>query len=86
MIFSEAEIIFKKIQQSLSNQSLLNLRRGSGKSFLRHSGTWEGDDFEKCLQAIYDKCPMTTKFADGGKVTIKQRNIEATRNSADAQS
>ncbi|MBE9012402.1 hypothetical protein IQ250_19575 [Pseudanabaenaceae cyanobacterium LEGE 13415] len=30
------------------------LRPGSGKSILRHAGKWQGDDFEECLQAVYD--------------------------------
>jgi hypothetical protein len=29
-------------------------RPGSGRSLLRHAGTWEGDDFEECLKAVYD--------------------------------
>ncbi|NJL61750.1 MAG: DUF2281 domain-containing protein [Methylacidiphilales bacterium] len=28
-------------------------RPASGRSILRHAGTWEGDDFEECLQAVY---------------------------------
>ncbi|MGB5772999.1 MAG: hypothetical protein WBM32_24480 [Crocosphaera sp.] len=31
-----------------------NLRPASGQSFLRHKGTWKGDDLEECLQAVYD--------------------------------
>lgn len=23
-------------------------------SLLKHAGTWQGDDFEECLQAVYD--------------------------------
>jgi hypothetical protein len=30
------------------------LRSGSGKSILRHAGKWQGDDFEECLQSVYD--------------------------------
>jgi hypothetical protein len=30
------------------------LRLGSGKSILRHAGKWQGDDFEECLQTVYD--------------------------------
>jgi bifunctional DNA-binding transcriptional regulator/antitoxin component of YhaV-PrlF toxin-antitoxin module len=47
VILNKDEIIFKRIK-------LPNLRHGSGKSFLRHSGTWQGDDFEESLQAVYD--------------------------------
>ncbi len=31
----------------------LTYRRASGRSILRHAGTWEGDDFEECLQVVY---------------------------------
>jgi hypothetical protein len=30
------------------------LRPASGRSVLRHAGTWQGDDFEDCLQVVYD--------------------------------
>ena len=26
----------------------------TGASLLKHAGTWVGDDFEDCLQAVYD--------------------------------
>ncbi len=29
-------------------------RPGSGRSFLRHAGTWQGDDFEECLRAVIE--------------------------------
>jgi hypothetical protein len=29
-------------------------RRASGHSILRHAGKWQGDDFEECLQMVYD--------------------------------
>lgn len=28
-------------------------RPASGRSILRHAGTWAGDDFEECLQSVY---------------------------------
>lgn len=28
-------------------------RPASGRSILRHAGTWEGDDFEECLEMVY---------------------------------
>lgn len=31
-----------------------NLRPASCQSFLRHKGTWKGDDLGECLQAVYD--------------------------------
>ena len=29
-------------------------RPASGRSLLRHTGTWAGNDFEECLQMVYD--------------------------------
>lgn len=29
-------------------------RPPSSRSLLRHAGTWAGDDFEECLQLVYD--------------------------------
>ena len=52
VILYQNEIILKKIKKT--NQSPSTLRPGSGKSILRHAGTWEGDDFEECLQAVYE--------------------------------
>lgn len=31
----------------------LTYRPASGRSILRHAGTWSGDDFEECLQSVY---------------------------------
>ncbi|WP_414530566.1 DUF2281 domain-containing protein [Nodularia chucula] len=28
-------------------------RPASGRSILRHAKTWEGDDFQECLQSVY---------------------------------
>jgi hypothetical protein len=28
-------------------------RPASGRSILRHAGTWSGDDFHECLQSVY---------------------------------
>ncbi len=36
-----------------SVQEQLTYRPASGRSILRHAGTWFGDDFEECLQAVY---------------------------------
>jgi hypothetical protein len=35
-------------------QAQPSLRPASGRSLLRHAGKWQGDDFEQCLQAVYD--------------------------------
>lgn len=32
----------------------LPFRPASGRSLLRHAGTWAGDDFEECLKMVYD--------------------------------
>ena len=53
IIFSEDEIIFKKVI-SLEKKTSSLLREGSGKSILRHAGTWKGDDFQECLKTVYD--------------------------------
>lgn len=45
---SETSQTTQKVQPSA------NLRPASGKSLLRHKRTWEGDDFEECLQAVYE--------------------------------
>ncbi|MBE9175001.1 DUF2281 domain-containing protein [Synechocystis salina LEGE 06155] len=34
-------------------KSKTSCRSGSGRSILRHAGTWQGDDFETCLQSVY---------------------------------
>jgi hypothetical protein len=36
-----------------SDQEQLTYRPASGRSILRHAGTWEGDDFKECLQSVY---------------------------------
>lgn len=40
--------------QSPSPTSSLRFRSGSGRSFLRHAGTWSGDDLEDCLNMVYE--------------------------------
>lgn len=39
--------------ETSSDQEQLTYRPASGRSILRHAGTWEGDDFEECLQSVY---------------------------------
>ncbi|BAY11701.1 DUF2281 domain-containing protein [Calothrix sp. NIES-2098] len=31
----------------------VSYRQASGRSILRHAGTWAGDDFDECLQSVY---------------------------------
>ena len=40
--------------ESEQEQTQPSFRPASGKSLLRHAGTWAGDDFEECLQLVYD--------------------------------
>jgi hypothetical protein len=35
------------------DSSQLPYRPASGRSILRHAGTWSGDDFQECLQSVY---------------------------------
>lgn len=63
---SEAELnemlilVEKMKKESNVNKSNLTLpdRQGSGKSILRHAGKWVGDDFQECLQMVYDSRGM----------------------------
>ncbi|MEH2240947.1 DUF2281 domain-containing protein [Nostoc sp.] len=64
--------------ESSSEQEQLTYRPASGRSILRHAGTWEGDDFEECLQAVYatrgqakiDKLRYPLGFANTLKLPI----------------
>jgi len=42
-----------QLQQNLNDNSQTLYRPASGRSLLRHAGTWAGDDFEECLQSVY---------------------------------
>ncbi|HAA27011.1 MAG TPA: hypothetical protein DCE56_04155 [Cyanobacteria bacterium UBA8553] len=46
-------ILSDKPEPSLP-EALPPLRPSSGRSLLRHAGTWAGDDFEECLQLVND--------------------------------
>ncbi|MEW6494381.1 MAG: hypothetical protein AB1589_17980 [Cyanobacteriota bacterium] len=37
-----------------SPEAVPPFRPSSGRSLLRHAGTWVGDDIEECLQLVYD--------------------------------
>ncbi|MCY7324248.1 MAG: hypothetical protein LH660_21220 [Phormidesmis sp. CAN_BIN36] len=50
----EGEIVQTLIYLKSLLQNQPSLRPGSGKSILRHAGKWQGDDFEDCLQSVYD--------------------------------
>ncbi|MEH2209718.1 DUF2281 domain-containing protein [Nostoc sp.] len=40
--------------ETSTDKEQLTYRPASGRSILRHAGTWEGDDFEESLQAVYN--------------------------------
>ncbi|MCC5654813.1 DUF2281 domain-containing protein [Nostoc sp. XA013] len=40
-------------RETSSEKEQLTYRPASGRSILRHASTWEGNDFEECLQAVY---------------------------------
>ena len=40
-------------KETSTEASQLPYRPASGRSILRHAGTWAGNDFEECLQLVY---------------------------------
>ncbi len=46
-------IVLPDAKESDSNQAP-PFRPSSGRSLLRHAGTWAGDDFEACLELVYE--------------------------------
>ncbi|MEN9519849.1 MAG: hypothetical protein RLZZ381_2437 [Cyanobacteriota bacterium] len=48
---------FLKTKQDLEKpkiaESQQSYRPASGRSLIRHAGTWAGDDLEECLRAVY---------------------------------
>ena len=48
---------FLKTKQDLEKpeaaEAQQHYRPASGRSILRHAGTWAGDDFEECLEMVY---------------------------------
>lgn len=49
---SAIELTLIYLKTLLQNQP--SLRPGSERSILSHAGKWQGDDFEECLQSVYD--------------------------------
>ncbi len=47
-------IVLPDKPKSSSSQRVPSFRPSSGHSLLRHAGTWVGEDFEECLQLVYD--------------------------------
>ena len=44
----------ESVEEVAQAQADLPLRPASGCSLLRHAGTWQGDDFEECLQSVVE--------------------------------
>ena len=42
-----------KLETDSTKNSQQTYRPASGRSILRHAGTWAGDDIEECLQQVY---------------------------------
>lgn len=42
-----------KPEETAIDSSQLPYRPASGRSILRHAGTWEGEDFQECLELVY---------------------------------
>ncbi|MFN6567027.1 DUF2281 domain-containing protein [Dendronalium sp. ChiSLP03b] len=40
-------------EEKPTDSSQLPYRPASGRSILRHAGTWAGDDFDECLRSVY---------------------------------
>lgn len=51
----QAEVTTEQIDlnETSSDNSQQPYRPASGRSILKHVGTWAGDDFEECLQSVY---------------------------------
>lgn len=52
--FIKAKHTKQKALTEIQTQTQSSYRRASGLSILRHAGTWQGDDFEECLQMVYN--------------------------------
>jgi hypothetical protein len=48
-----ASTVPTKLETDSTKNSQQPYRPASGRSILRHAGTWAGDDFEECLQQVY---------------------------------
>lgn len=47
-------IVLPEKPQSSSTQTPTPLSHSTAESLLKYAQTWEGDDFEECLQLVYD--------------------------------
>lgn len=58
------EFIKNKQEKTKPASETITYKPASGRSILRHAGTWVGDDLEDCLQLVYET---------RGKVKINNR-------------
>jgi len=49
----QPELLVSDYTKRQGDLEQLTYRPASGRSILRHAGTWEGDDFSECLQSVY---------------------------------
>jgi hypothetical protein len=47
-------IVLHDKSESSSTQTPTPLSHSTAESLLKYAGTWEGNDFEECLQLVYD--------------------------------
>ena len=62
--FIDEFVEFIKYKQETSLSEKTNYEPASGRSILRHAGTWVGDDLEECLKLVSET---------RGKVKINNR-------------
>lgn len=62
--FIDEFVEFIKHKQEANLSETINYRPASGRSILRHTGTWVGNDLEDCLELVSET---------RGKVTINNR-------------
>jgi hypothetical protein len=48
------EFIKGKQESTQAAPEAITYKPASGRSLLRHAGTWVGDDLEDCLQLVYE--------------------------------
>jgi hypothetical protein len=58
------EFIKDKQERTQSTSEAITYKPASGRSILRHAGSWVGNDLEDCLQLVYET---------RGKVQINKR-------------
>jgi len=46
--------VLSDLPQSPSSESHTSFRPASGRSLLKHAGTWAGNDLEECLEIVYE--------------------------------